>query len=269
MAKSLSSLTVVTKLVIAAEPWNIDPQVPPIPWRENIFQDLSKRPLVVGTMLDDGAVRVHPPIERLFRELVTRLKAAGHVVVDWDSSLNSTCIEIMDEYYAADGGEDIRRAVAAGGEPFVPQIQAFVDRGRPISVYQYWQLNKEKVAIQQAYHDMWDSIRSPSGRLVDVLLVPIMPHTAVPHGSCRWTGYTKLFNILDYTALTFPAGMASDDLDKKRPGDHAPRNAHDAWNWRLYDPSTMDGYPVGLQIVGRRFEEEKVLGAARQIQQLL
>lgn len=95
MAKSLSSLTVVTKLVIAAEPWNIDPQVPPIPWRENIFQDLSKRPLVVGTMLDDGAVRVHPPIERLFRELVTRLKAAGHVVVDWDSSLNSTCIEIM------------------------------------------------------------------------------------------------------------------------------------------------------------------------------
>ncbi|KAB8209213.1 amidase signature domain-containing protein [Aspergillus parasiticus] len=246
MAKSLSSLTVVTKLVIAAEPWTRDPQLPPIPWRDNIFQDLSTRPLVIGTMLDGGAVRVHPPIKR-----------------------NSKCIKVMDEYYAADGGEDIRRAVTAGGEPFVSQIQAFVDRGRPISVFQYWQLNKRKAAIQQAYHDMWDSIRSLSGQPVDVLLVPTMPHTAVPHGSCRWTGYTKVFNFLDYTALTFPAGIASKDQDQKRCGDYAPRNAHDAWNWGLYDPSAMDGHSIGLQIVGRRFEEEKVLGAAQHIQQLL
>ncbi|KAB8225849.1 amidase signature domain-containing protein [Aspergillus novoparasiticus] len=269
MAKSLSSLTVVTKLVIAAEPWTIDPQLPPIPWRDNIFRDLSTRPLVIGTMLDDGAVRVHPPIERVFCELASRLKAAGHAVVEWGSSWNSKCIEVMDEYYTADGGEDIRRAVAAGGEPFVPQIQAFVDRGRPVSVFQYWQLNKRKVTIQQAYHDMWDSIRSLSGQPVDVLLVPTMPHTAVPHGSCRWTGYTKPFNFLDYTALTFPAGIASKDQDQKRCGDYAPRNAHDAWNWGLHDSSAMDGHSIGLQIVGRRFDEEKVLGAAQQIQQLL
>ncbi|KJK61036.1 Amidase [Aspergillus parasiticus SU-1] len=281
MAKSLISLTVVTKLVIAAEPWTRDPQLPPIPWRDNIFQDLSTRPVVIGTMLDDGAVRVNPPIKRVFCELTSRLKAAGHAIVEWDSSWNSKCIKIMvkapllkqisgldssqklttrgqNEYYAADGGE-----------PFVPQIQPFVDRGRPISVIQYWQLNKRKAAIQEAYHDMCDSIRLLSGQPVDVLLVPTMPHTAVPHGSCRWTGYTKLFNFLDYTALTFLAGIASKDQDKKRCGDYAPRNAHDAWNWGLYDPSAMDGHSIGLQIVGRRFEEEKVLGAAQHIQQLL
>jgi amidase len=91
----------------------------------------------------------------------------------------------------------------------------------------------------------------------------------VPHGSCRWTGYTKLFNFLDYTALTFPAGKAVTDVDEKSFRNHAPRNAHDAWNWGLYDSSAMDGLSIGLQIVGRRFEEEKVLGAARQIQDLL
>lgn len=64
---------------------------------------------------------------------------------------------------------------------------------------------------------MWDSIGSPSGRPVDILLVPTMPHTAVPHGSCRWTGYTKLFNFLDYTALTFPAGKACKDLMNGAP----------------------------------------------------
>ncbi|KAK5798037.1 hypothetical protein VI817_004328 [Penicillium citrinum] len=277
MARSLSSLTLVTKLVIETAPWTIDPQLPPIPWRDNVFDDLSTRQLVIGTMLDDGVVKVHPPVERVFREYVARLKAAGHEVVEWDSRLNLACIEIMeltigyqDEYYAADGGQDIRDAVAAGGEPVIPQVQAFIDRGKPISVYEYWQLNKRKVASQQAYHDMWTSIRSPSGKPVDVLLVPTMPHTAVPHKSCRWTGYTKLFNLLDYTALTFPAGKASKDLDNPFfSREYVPRNSQDAWNWALYDPSLMEGHHVGLQIVGRRFEEEKVLGAAQQIQQLL
>jgi amidase len=95
MARSLSSLTLVTKLVIEAAPWTMDPQLPPIPWRENVFQDFSTRLLVVGAMLDDGVVKVHPPIERVFCELVTKLKAAGHEVVEWDSSLNSKCIDIM------------------------------------------------------------------------------------------------------------------------------------------------------------------------------
>jgi amidase len=74
----------------------------------------------------------------------------------------------------------------------VPHVQAFVDRGSPISVYQYWQLNKKKVAAQQEYDEQWNSMRSASGRPVDDSLVPTMPHTAVPHRCCRWVGYTKL-----------------------------------------------------------------------------
>ncbi|KAF5552223.1 general amidase [Fusarium napiforme] len=253
MARSLSCLKLVTKLAIEAEPWAMDPQLPPVSWRDGIFQAMSTRPLVIGAMLDDGMVKIHPPIERVFRDLITKLEAAGH----------------EDGYYSADGGEDIRSSVSAGGEPFIPQIQAFVNRGKPISVFEYWQLNKRKIAIQEAYYDMWDNKRSPTGRPVDVLLVPTMPHTAVPHGSCRWMGYTKIFNLLDYTALTFPGGKASKDGDDGGFWEHVPRNKIDAWDQRLYDPMAMEGRHVGLQIVGRRFEEEKVLGAAQQIDSLL
>ena len=35
------------------------------------------------------------------------------------------------------------------------------------------------------------------------------------------------------------------------------------------DPETFDGMPVGLQIMGRRLEEEKVLAIAREMEQLL
>jgi amidase len=95
MARSLTSITLVTKLAIEAELWTIDAQLPPIPWRDTIYQEFSARPLVIGALLDDGLVKVHPPIERVFRDLVAKLQAAGHEVVEWNSSLNAKCIELM------------------------------------------------------------------------------------------------------------------------------------------------------------------------------
>lgn len=50
---------------------------------------------------------------------------------------------------------------------------------------------------------------------------------------------------------------------------YQPRNDQDAWNWAVYDPEGMDGHPVGLQIVGRKLEEEKVLGVAAVFEKLL
>lgn len=145
-------------------------------------------------------------------------------------------------------------------------MESLVNRGSPISVYEYWQLNKRKVAFQQAYNKKWNTTRGPSGRVPDVLLLPTMPHAAVPHRTCRWLGYTKIWNLLDYTALSCPVGKVLEDLDPLSAEDYTPRNDHDAWNWRLYDLNTMAGHPIGIQIVGRRFDEERVLGVARVIE---
>jgi amidase len=95
MARSLCSLTAVTKAVIETQMWTLDAQLPPMPWQEHTFEDFSHRRLVVGVMPDDGVVRVHPPIERVFRDTVTKLEGAGHEIVQWDTSLNAHCIAIM------------------------------------------------------------------------------------------------------------------------------------------------------------------------------
>lgn len=135
-------------------------------------------------------------------------------------------------------------------------------------MYEYWQLNKRKIAAQQAYNEKWNLAKGPeSGRTVDVVLMPTMPHPAVPHRTCKWVGYTKVWNFLDYPALSFPAGEV--DTTRDAITGHEPRNDYDAWNWKLYDPKTMDGHPIGLQIVGRRFEEEKVLGVAAVVEKLI
>ncbi|KAI1799679.1 amidase [Daldinia bambusicola] len=273
LTRNLPSLTVVMKELTQLEPWKHDSRCVPAPWREEVFQKFRTEPLTIGLLIDDGVVRPHPPITRVLHSLVDKLQAAGHDVVEWDSNLHAECIQVMDEFYTADGGEDIRRDVLAGGEPFIPHVEALVNRGQPISVYDYWQLNKRKVALQQAYLEKWNSIRSPkTGKLVDVVLMPPMPHAAVPHRACRWVGYTKIWNVLDYSALVIPGGRVS-SIDGDVLWNHTARNALDEWNTALWTQEKEKMIelclPVGVQIAGRKLEEEKVLAVGTIIDGLL
>jgi Asp-tRNA(Asn)/Glu-tRNA(Gln) amidotransferase A subunit family amidase len=163
--------------------------------------------------------------------------------------------------------------VNAGGEPFIPHVEALVTKGKPISVYSYWQLNKQKFAAQKKFLDLWNSTSSlTTAKPMDILLTPVMPHSAVPHRKCRWVGYTKVFNFVDYPAVVLPAGKVDKKLDSTGAQDWAsyqPRNELEQWNSDLFDLESMDGMPVGIQLVARRLEDEKVLGAAKVIDELL
>ncbi|KAJ5628398.1 Amidase [Penicillium lividum] len=268
MTRDLQSLSYITRLVVKARPWDLDPRCTPLPWNEAAFHEIQTHPMVIGLIMDDGVVKVHPPIARTLGELAARLESAGHEVLAWDTSDHAACIELMDLYYTADGGEDIRRDVEAAGEPFIPHVEALVNRGQPISVYEYWQLNKRKFAAQKKYLDKWNTVRSSSGKSVDILLSPTLPHTSVPHRKFRWVGYTKIWNFLDYPALTFPVDKVRADRDQLPTEPYIPRNALDEWNWKLYDADQVDGYPVNLQIIGKKLEEEKVLGAAHIVENI-
>lgn len=47
------------------------------------------------------------------------------------------------------------------------------------------------------------------------------------------------------------------------------RNAIEAGAYEMYDSEAMHGLPVGVQVVGKRLEEEKVLEGMKIIQRLL
>ena len=99
MTRSLNSMIAVTKLVIEAEHWKLDSQLPPMPWRNDVFETLSSRPLVIGIMPDDDVVKPLPPVARVFRETVAKLQAAGHEIVEWDVSLNRRCIAVQVSHF--------------------------------------------------------------------------------------------------------------------------------------------------------------------------
>lgn len=271
ISRTLSTLTLATRACLSLNPWTLDPKCHPLPWRDDIYTATlaPSRPLTIGVILDDGVVRPHPPIARHLKRAVDALRSAGHTVVEWAPVGHAEIVALMDEYYTVDGGEDVRSAVEAGGEPFLPHVRALVDRGEAVGVMQYWALHRRKVELQKAYLDRWREWRGPGGEEgLDVLLTPTMPHVAVRHRACRWVGYTKVWNLLDYTAVSMPVGVVDKEVDVKVEG-YECRSDLERHVWSLYEPELMHGLPVSLQVVGQRLEEEKVLAAAEVIEDVL
>ena len=62
---------------------------------------------------------------------------------------------------------------------------------------------------------------------------------------------------LDYSAGVLPVAHVDRVRDALR--NFKPRNQLEAKQYKLYDADKMHGLPVGVQVVGRRLEEEKVL----------
>jgi hypothetical protein len=53
------------------------------------------------------------------------------------------------------------------------------------------------------------------------------------------------------------------------PGPFRPRNAIEKGAYKAYNAQAMHGLPIGVQVVGQRLEEEKVMEGMKIIERLL
>ena len=95
--------------------------------------------------------------------------------------------------------------------------------------------------------------------MVDVILCPVGPGAAPPLDSAKYWAYTSQWNILDYPALVFPVTKVDTAVDSVDEA-YKPMNEKDEYNYQLWQsgPEKYQGAPVSLQLVGRRYEDEKV-----------
>lgn len=160
------------------------------------------------------------------------------------------------------------------------------------SAYEVWGLNAKRETYRRQWFEWWDSVD------VDFLLTPPNATPAVPHNgmhdavsSC---GYTFLFNLvswspfstlmrcvfgcirtdhhiqLDYTAGIIPVTHVDKTKDQLPSGFNIRKlNGVAQGAYKLYDADAMHGLPVGVQVVGRRLEEEKVLAIMERIEDAL
>lgn len=83
-------------------------------------------------------------------------------------------------------------------------------------------------------------------------------------------GVTNYLLQLDYTAGCIPITHVDKEVDGLPAGFKISKlNGVAQGAYKLYDAKAMHGLPVGIQVVGRRLEEEKVLAIMKRVEDAL
>lgn len=294
------SLRLVTKALLARQPWLHDPLVHEIPWRseeeEKIQQLLQfvgesvpqEKRLTFGVIHDDGVVTPTAPVRRAI-ELVTKaLEAAGHEVIPWTPPSHKILNDTGFRSWVFDGGRNVREAFALSGEPMAKQVSLYQQEMKEFTASEIAETNVQMRQLKKEYMEYWNSTAktTSTGRPVDAVISPLAPWPAARREKYKYYGYTTWVNALDYSTVAFPVTHVDKSIDVKssdfKPFDENDQEIQDDCMYPVEtkldlsctdettdDPEIYDGAHVSLQIVGRRLQEEKVLAIAEYVGKLI
>lgn len=281
LATTVGAVRLLVKAVLSQSPWLHDPMVVDMPWRDSLEQETlglinaaaaGDSKLSFGVFKDDGEVGVHPPVGRAIKLVVDVLAKAGHKIIEWKPPSHSHGNTLILNTWFYDGGADVHSAFALSGEPLAPQV-SMTYRDKPWEQYSAAQIAANNIALREwrkEYMDYWNSTAelTGTGRPVDSLIAPLAPFPAARPQRYLHYGYSTFVNGLDYPSVAIPVTTVDKNVDVVDDA-YQPRNEIDKMIQADYDPELYDGAHVSLQLVGRSFQEEKILTLAEHIATLL
>ncbi|CAD6579277.1 MAG: hypothetical protein TREMPRED_002440 [Tremellales sp. Tagirdzhanova-0007] len=264
MSRSLDSIEMWAKAVLSKEPWTKDPTALPIPWRESQLHEK----LCFGMITDNGLVRPTPPVTRALRQIRSALEAAGHRVVEWEPYAAAQSMGILGAFFSGDGGHTLASVINESGEDWprgLQFIKAMYEKSKdsPRSVGETWITQQKRNDYVKKALDHWEaSVEvTGTGRPFDGVISPTSPFSAPPKYGTFQPSYTSIWSITDQPTCVFPVTTVDERADVKSESDLAREGRNDAEKaiWAQYNPQDLVGAPIGLQMIGRKLEEEKVL----------
>ena len=280
LATTARAVRFATKSILSQQPWLYDPGVIDMPWRdaeEQAVHDLvkaasGKGQLAFGLMMSDGVANPNPPVRRAVQMAADALEKAGHKIVEWKPPSHERLLDFTFKTWSYDGGKDLFDSFALSGEPISPQITMSYGK-EPKDESNATQIaanNVTKRKFQKEYLDYWNSTASETGtgRPVDGILTPLAPYPAARPEGYKYYGFSAWVNGMDYTSVVVPVTIADKSVDKY-PDGYKPLSDADKVIVEDYDADIYDGAHVSIQIVGRRFTEEKMLAIAEYVGGLL
>jgi Asp-tRNA(Asn)/Glu-tRNA(Gln) amidotransferase A subunit family amidase len=218
-----------------------DPMAAPVPV-VSLEDALRDAPIRIGWFEDDGRSAVTPETRAAVRAAAQAAEGAGHRVEPFRPDGLDKARQLWDIFFAEVGllllGETLE-----GAERGLPILKAFLKGDAPLPPL-------TSPGFIHAWIDR-DEARANLLRQMDTYRVLICPVASIPafrHGERAWQidgtevsyldamAYTQWFNILGNPAAVVPVS--------KSP----------------------EGLPIGVQVIGRPFEEEVVLAVADQIE---
>jgi aspartyl-tRNA(Asn)/glutamyl-tRNA(Gln) amidotransferase subunit A len=196
----------------------------------------SPRKMRIGLMLDLG---VGQPLEKPVREVAVKaakaFEAAGAVVTEVDGILTREMLDGLDNFWRARLWDDLVKLTPADRGKALPYICKWAERAEKLS----------GVEVIRGFNATM-AIRASAAKLfcdLDYVISPVSP------------------------VVNFPAELAAPINDPEKPFEHVcytiPWNMSENPAIAINGGYDSKGFPIGVQIVGRRFDDLGVLGMAK------
>ncbi|MBR1225907.1 MULTISPECIES: amidase [unclassified Bradyrhizobium] len=198
--------------------------------------DKSPRKVRIGLMLDAGTGQ---PLEKEVREVAVKaakaFESAGAVVTEIDGILTREMLDGIDNFFRARSWDDISRLTPEERAKTLPYILQWAEAGAKLSGLDVIRGFNATMAIRTAAAKLFCDL--------DYVVSPVSP------------------------VVNFPAEFASPVNDPTKPFEHIAYTV--PWNMSENPAVSINGgydkkgFPIGVQIVGRRFDDLGVLGMAK------
>ncbi|KAG5804417.1 hypothetical protein H9Q71_011005 [Fusarium xylarioides] len=256
MANSIEGLELFMKITLAQRPWNYDPTVADIPWRDLGEADTK---LTIGVMAEDPEYPLHPPVRRALAKAASALENAGHklVYLSQDPKRNAGLGARIGFQLFSIMGPDLDTVSREIGEPLVNSVaiavHPFANGNFPVppdleTPTKISRLNEVRFEYLKAWQETYRDNK------LDVILAPGAVTTAIPHDTYGVPIYTLMWNVLDFPAGIIPFGNSSKFEDSEHVKAKAPFDPD-------YIPEATDGAPTAIQIIAPRYRDEECLRA--------
>lgn len=258
MSVSLGGIEMFMSTVLEAKPWIKDPSLSAIPWRPNVFPDPTPDdPLCIGILWHDDQCFPHPPVIRAICEVIASVKSNPGLskricFCDFPPYKHDYAWSLLTKLYFSDGGVSDASAAAESGELMSPLLSWLINESgvKKLSRGQLELAFEDKEAYREEYAHHWNAVGAdeekgeqkhdgtlpafkPYGCKVDILISPVAPYIASPHGKSKYWSYTSLWNLLDYPALSVPTPTIVDEqMDVKSNRESFMSDIdREMWDW--------------------------------------
>ncbi|ODV85728.1 hypothetical protein CANARDRAFT_27824 [[Candida] arabinofermentans NRRL YB-2248] len=269
MSNKLSNIEFMFRAMLATKPWTIDADVKPIAFQESLYKEgSSKEVLTIGYFIEDESFPLHPPMKRSMLASVEKLKKEGHnLVLIKPYSLKATWRHCTRSYMQDMGFYTALRIIKVGELPIpsfgTTSVESF---GLPPANLTSGMLSsflKERATIAEFWSQVFIEHK------LDVLLCPGAPHGAVKHDTYGIAPYTGVWNAVDYPALIIPLINEKPLTLENAPPVEEYVKGDGSFAIADYKPEELVGSVTHVQLVCKNFADEKLLGCAKIIDNVL
>jgi aspartyl-tRNA(Asn)/glutamyl-tRNA(Gln) amidotransferase subunit A len=198
--------------------------------------DKSPRKLRIGLMLDAGTGQ---SLEKDVREVAVKaakaFESAGAVITEIDGILTREMLDGLDNFWRARSWDDLSKLTPEERAKTLPYIHNWAEAATKLSGVDVIRGFNVTMAIRTAAAKLFCDL--------DYVVSPVSP------------------------VVNFPAEFASPVNDPTKPFEHIAFTV--PWNMSENPAASINGgydrrgFPIGVQIVGRRFDDLGVLGMAK------